>query len=230
VWITLALAFITGALAFYTARLWKATKTMVDSADATSQRQSNEMQASIAEAAHSTSALEKIAKVTLDNANLMKGVMHQQMRAYIAIKIGTAIHQDKKLKFAANQVLVNSGYTPARNVSYSTKAAILTIENISPQDLVISVNGEILTNNTGLAPRQQFSIQGVVENRFLDAEVAEIMNGDKKRPFIWGAVTYDDVFGGHCVSNFCLHYRFYLGLDDKYHVAGYFHSSHNDGT
>ena len=43
VWITLSMAIITGALAFYTARLWKATNTMVDSADATSQRQSNEM-------------------------------------------------------------------------------------------------------------------------------------------------------------------------------------------
>ena len=63
--------------------------------------------------------------------------MHQQMRAYIAIKIETATHQDKNLKFAVNQVLVNSGYTPAMNVNNSAKAAILSIENISPQDLVI---------------------------------------------------------------------------------------------
>lgn len=228
--ITLALAIITGALAFYTAKLWKATKTMVDSAEATAQRQSNEMEASIAEAARSTSALKKIAEVTIDNANLMKGVLHQQMRAYIAVEIGTATYQDKNLRFAANPVLVNSGYTPARNVSYSAKAAILSIENIPPQDLVIPENGVIIVNNTGLAPRQQFSIQGVVENRFSDIEVIEIMEGIKKRLFVWGTINYDDVFGGHWVTNFCLHYFFYLGEDNKVKFNGYYHSSHNDAT
>jgi hypothetical protein len=230
VWITLALAIITGALAFYTARLWKATKTMVDSAETTSQRQSNEMQASIAEAARSTSALKKIAKVTADNANLMKGVMHQQMRAYIAVEVGTATYQDRNLKFAANPVIVNSGYTPARNISFSTKAAILTIEDTPPQDLVIPENGAIIVNNTGLAPRQQFSIQGVVENRFSDAEVVEIMEGNKKRLFVWGTIKYEDVFGGHWVTNFCLNYLFYAGEDKNVKFLGYYHSSHNDAT
>lgn len=149
----------------------------------------------------------------------MKGVMHQQMRTYIAVEVGTATYQDENFKFAAKPELVNSGYTTARNLSYSAKAAIFPIENIRPQDFVIPANGEIINNNTGIAPRQQFSIQGVVENRVPNSEVAEIMKGIKKRLFVWGTITYDDFFGGHWVTNFCLHYFFYLGEDKKIKLA-----------
>ena len=204
---------------------WKLRQT-VEVADA----QAIDTQRSIVEAGRAATAMENVAAATKRNTELLEPMLRKQMRAYIAIDTGGGTFQDANNRFAGTPVMNNTGLTPARNVSYSVNAAILTIENIAPNDLVIPAVGPIVVNDAGIAPRQQFTIQGVVNETFPANEVQEIMLGQKRRLFVWGIVTYDDVFGGHWWTKFCHNHIFYMGIDNTIKVSSYYHSTHNDAT
>ena len=188
------------------------------------------MKDSIAEAVRSASAMEEVANATKNNAVLMQDILHKQMRAYISVDTGLATYQDAANRFAGNPVLNNNGLTPARNVSFKAIANIFTIENVAPESLQFPDSGEMVMNDVGLAPRQQFVIHGIVKIRYPDPEVVEIMRGDKRRLFVWGIVTYEDIFGDKCATKFCHSHVFFMGPDGKVQTAGYYHSSHNKAT
>ena len=127
VYITFLLALITGVLAFYTFRLWRATKKMVDSADATAKRQSSEMQASIAEAGRAATAMELLVKSSAESVATLKDVTARQMRAYLVVDINSGLYQerDKNIKFEVKPSLKNAGQTPAHKLTYWATAKIM---------------------------------------------------------------------------------------------------------
>ncbi len=222
----LLIVLSTIAIAWFTGTLWRATTDLQAIAD----RQSEETQDSIIQATRSANAMENVAESTRKNAFLMQNILHKQMRAYVAVDVGTAAYQDKTHNFAGIPSLINTGFTPARNVSFSATAAILNVDKILPQDLVIPDNGEMIINDAGIGPRQQFTIQGVVKRRFPENQIRGIMEGSKRRLFVWGIVTYDDVFGKHWITHFCHNHTFYLGPDNNIKVNSYYHCNHNDAT
>jgi hypothetical protein len=226
---TLIVACVTAILAYYTYKLWDANKTLVEGAAQTAAAQSADMKNSIAEATRAADAMQSVAEATRANAVLVQNILHKQMRAYVAVNTGTTTYQDGNLRFASSPVLTNTGFTPARNVRNRVTAAVL--DTNLPADYKFSDSGKMSTHDATLSPRQSFTISGVVSDRFEDAEVAVIMAGVKKRLYIWGTVTYEDVFGGSWETHFCHNFNFYRANDkEEWKVGAYYNATHNSTT
>jgi hypothetical protein len=220
---TIALALITLVLAVYTARLWRSTKEA-------GERQSNEMKDSIAQAIRSADAMEAVAEATRANAALMQATLHRQMRAYVTVDLGQAFHQDERLRFEGKPALENTGFTPARNVSYRFMADVL------PANLAANYNfpepPEEIRNDASLAPRQKLLASGgIVQRRFSDAEVEEIMAGEGRKLYVWGTVSYNDIFGEQrWQTDFCVSITFFQVEDGGYRSHYHYHPTHNGMT
>jgi hypothetical protein len=169
-----------------------------------------------------------VAEATRNNTALMQQVIQKQMRAYVVADTGTGTYQDEHLNFAGSPVLINTGLTPARNVSYKIVARILNVADII--EAVLSDGGPIQQHDVVLTPKQTFVIQGVVNTRFSDSDVQEIMKGETRRLFVWGTVTYDDIFGSSWETNFCHYYTFYPNEEKKIVFRGYYNPTHNNAT
>ncbi|WP_211455455.1 hypothetical protein [Collimonas antrihumi] len=225
------LLLLTAALAVATFLLWKTTADLAKETRAGGEMQSEKMQASIDQATRSAAAMEDVARATRDNAALMQSVMHKQMRAYVAVNIGSAAYQEneKGIKFAAHPVLENTGFTPARTVNFKVMAGVF--EFPLPADFVFPDVPVFQIYDTSIAPRQTFVINGIVNDIFIDDEVKEIMKGDTKRLFVWGAVTYNDIYnGGPWQTNFCHHYYYFKNREGGVIPMGSLHTVRNDGT
>jgi hypothetical protein len=156
-------------VAIFTFTLWAATQELGDLA----LDQGEAMDRSITEATKATQATNSIATVTRENAALMQSILHKQMRAYVSIDAGQATYQDEKLRFAGMPVITNTGFTPARNVSHHVMAAIL--DTHLRDDFVFEKYGLKNISDATLSPRQSFTINSVVRERFPDSEVAGSM-------------------------------------------------------
>jgi hypothetical protein len=55
------------------------------------------------------------------------------------------------------------------------------------------------------------------------------MQGNTRRLYTWGKVTYDDVYGGSWETHFCINYWF-VKVGDEVKVFGNFHPEHNNAT
>ena len=217
------LLLFTLAIAWFTRTLYVATKGLLRTAE----KQGEDTAKTIGISAKSVLAMQEVAQATRDNATLLQGIMHKQMRAYIAVDLGSATYQDERLRFAAQAVLVNTGFTPARNVSSKIRPDILPVGS----DLTeLPDAGHLRQADATLAPRQNFVVHGIVDHRYSDEEVALIMLGEQKRLVIWGDITYDDVFGGKWSTKFCHTFIFYKGADDIVKFNGYFYARHNSAT
>jgi hypothetical protein len=228
---TLDLFLVIGTfvLAFFTLLLWVATYRLAKDARTSGDTHAQKMEASITEATRAANAMESVATATKNNASLMQDILHKQMRAYISVDTGTGTYQDKDHRFAATAVIVNTGFTPARNLHYRIMADIINVESIKPEDLVIPPEGDLIVNDVVISPRQKFIISGIVPLRFEDSQAAEIMLGDKKRLFVWGVVTYDDVFSGNRrTTRFCHSYNFYEAPNNTISHTPFYHCTHND--
>ena len=172
--------------------------------------------------------MELVAKATENNASLMQRLMHKQMRAYVAVDVGDATYQDEKLRFAASVTLRNSGYTPAKNITYTITADILDSE--LSKDFEFKDYGVKTTNDATLSPRQDFAIRGIVSDRVAEDQVSSIKAGDGKNLYVWGTVSYEDIFSNHWYTNFCYRYAFFANANNEYRVSTNYNPRHNDST
>jgi len=217
------LLFFTLAIAGFTGTLYLATRGLLRTAT----KQGEDTAETISISGRSVLAMQEVAQATRDNASLLQGIMHKQMRAYIAVDLGLATYQDERLRFAAQAVLVNTGFTPARNVSSKIRADILPVGS---EIMDLPDAGPLRLADATLAPRQNFVVHGIVDHRYSDEEVTLIMKGEQKRLVIWGDITYDDVFGGKWLTKFCHTFVFYPASDGVIKVNGYFYAKHNSAT
>jgi hypothetical protein len=163
--------------------------------------QSDSMDRHIGEAARAASAMEQIA-ATIDKGN------RAIMRAYISVTIGNALYQERRgpgqsdLKFEARPNIVNTGGTPARNVRIKSKADILPMP--IPDDFAYPLPDDPAKPSFGgvLGAHQTNIIFGGIEDFVPDDEVASIKQGTNKALCIWGAVTYEDIFGDSHTAKF----------------------------
>jgi hypothetical protein len=221
------LAIFTFLLFVFTALLWLVTWRLSRDAKKSGESQAEKMESSINQATRTASAMEEVASATKANAVLIQGGMHQQMRAYISVDVGTATYQENTLKFAASPVLANTGFTPARKVSYWISADILPGNTSTDFNFPV---GEAKVTDVGMSPRQSYVVNGVVSKFYPDPEVAQIIKGDAERLFVWGVVTYEDVFGGRWDTRFCHSYHFYINREGMLVPHGTYHPSHNHAT
>lgn len=227
--ITLALAIITGLLALYTAKLWKATKAMVDSADATAQRQSNEMQASIAEASRAATAMEQLVKGSAQSVATLKDVTARQMRAYLVVNINNGFYQERKrnIKFEVKPSLQNAGQTPAHKMTYWATAKIMPFP--LPEDFNFPMPKKAPIMPMFLGPHQGVELNAIVDDFVTDEDVADIKSGNTCRVYIWGIVTYTDIFNKKRTTKFC-HSLYWFGSIENEKVSGSYAAHHNEAT
>src|SRR6266704_580495 len=172
--------------------------------------QSTSMQKSVAEATRLASAMEVVSKeiavsskAAVENVAALKERTAQQMRAYLTVIIGSAIYQEraKGLKFEGKPIVVNTGHTPARKVSFRASAAILPAP--LPEDFGFALSGEIKSSAT-VGAQQNAHLSAIVDDFVGDAEVEDIKSGNKgKCLWVWGIVTYEDIFGQEQSTRFC---------------------------
>jgi hypothetical protein len=164
-----------------------------------SSEQSKAMERHIGEAARSADAMEKVV-TTIDAGN--KAVM----RAYLTAVIGSPIFQERRLgqsdlKFEGRPHLVNTGNTQARKVRILIKAAILP--SPLPSGFVFPPLEELRDiGDATVAAHQTYIMAGIVEDFVPDAEVASIKEGAGKCLYVWGVVTYEDIFGDRHTTKF----------------------------
>ena len=221
VWVTLILAAITAILAGYTAKLWGATKSLAEDAKQAAERQAGEVKETLRIAQESADAAKKMA-VTMDDT------AKRQLRAYLSVMVGTALYQDRAQgrKFKGMPRVVNVGQTPAHKVAYRSNAAIMPRE--LPVDFTFPLPDE--TSGSGvLGPHQTFDMGKAVDDFCPDTEVDDIKIGKGKILYIWGIVTYSDVFGDDWHTKFCQ--SFIFGKDgEEEQVFGFYDDRHNDAT
>lgn len=231
---TIALAIITGVLAYFTYQLWKANKTLVESAREAAGTESKNMRDSIAEATRASTAMEEIANAMKSNSELMSGMLSKQMRAYVQVNIGLSTAQRENMVFGSWPEIVNVGLTPAKNVSYRVMADVKD-PSLMTREYVYQQPEQVFTNDATLHPRQQFTIATTVNHRFEPAEVEAICKGETKRLYVWGTITYDDVFGDHHQTRFS-HNFFFFDLTNpesgqvEHKVNNFYSPGHNDAT
>jgi hypothetical protein len=223
---TVALAAITAALALFTGLLWAATLRLARDAKEVSTRQAKEMQTSIAEAGRSASAMESVAEATKNNALLMQGVMQKQMRAYLVIDIAGGIYQDSTKPFGVLPSLSNSGFTPAHDMYYWARAAVLPFP--LPDGHAFPVPDNPSKSSMVIGPRQSLQLNAYVDNRVPDDDINSIKTGINRRVYVWGKITYKDIFGDDHTTEFC-HSIFWLGPEGN-QIMGTYDYHHNKAT
>ncbi|MGN6383746.1 MAG: hypothetical protein ACTHMK_14175 [Dyella sp.] len=212
------------AVAIFTFTLWTATRKLGELA----LDQGEAMERSISEAAKATQATAQIAAVAKENATLMQSLMHKQMRAYVSVDAGQATFQDGALRFAAIPVITNTGFTPARKLSFHAMAAVLDT-NLRDDHRFEEFGSKNVADAT-LSPRQSYTFNSVIRERFPDNEVRSIMSGEARRLYVWGTITYEDVFGGSWETRFCFNYIFYRDGENVVRVNSYIYRRHNSAT
>ncbi len=198
----------------------------------TAVEQSKSMEQSVAEATRLASAMDAVAKeiavsarAATESVVALRERTAQQMRAYLAVVVGAAIYQErgKGLKFEGKPLLINTGHTPANNVSYRASAAILPVP--MPDDFSFPLSGKV-TGAAMLGPQQSANLSAVVNDFCDDTEVEAIKACNGRALYVWGIVTYEDIFGENRQTRFC---QCLTWLNDG-KVFGFYTPGHNDAT
>ncbi len=227
-----SIAAFTGMLWWSTRALWRETKRLAEGAD----DQADKMAQSIAQATRAADAMRALADsaaISSDAATAsvttVKERTAQQMRAYLTVVVHGGVYQerDKGLKFEAKPMLINTGQTPAHKVNYWANAAILPTELPADFDFPEPENKRSFT--VVLGPHQNFVLNAFVKDFIDDDQVEPVKRGTDKSLYIWGRITYEDIFGEAKHTNFCQRIIWLKGKDGEI-VAGSYGERHNDAT
>jgi hypothetical protein len=157
-------------------------------------------------------------------------VSKRELRAYLTVVVGGAIFQQRRdedkggdLKFESDPLIANTGRTPARNVTFKARSAILPIP--LPQGINLPDAPDEGIGGNILGPQQNANMFAVVDGFCADKDVDSIKyaKGDNGL-YVWGRVTYEDVFGRNHFTLFCQ--QIYWDLGDT--VRGRYVPGRND--
>ena len=208
-------------IAVFTATLWHATKSMLKaSAD-----QSVAMERSIRQSARAATAMEEVAKYFSENVTILRERTAKQMRSYLSVIVFEGSYQERQrnIRFEARPLILNTGQTPAHKVGFRAKAAILPTQ--LPNDFAFPLPDEIVGAAT-LGPHQNFIMNAAVAEFCDDADVGAIKVGSERILYIWGIVTYKDIFGDEQFTKFC--HAMTWRPDGK--IFGRFMTDYNEST
>jgi hypothetical protein len=184
--------------------------------------QAEAMERHIGEAARSANAMEQVvASINAGNRAVM--------RAYLAVTIGSAIYQERRvgqpdLKFEARPNLVNTGNTQARKVRImQRKAAILP--NPHPSDFVFQLPDDDPTQGDSVVGAHlTYILNSVVDDFVPDVDIQAIKEGTGQALYVWGLVTYEDIFGEKHRTKYAL--QLYWLVNNT--VGGFYVPGQND--
>ena len=165
------------------------------------------------------------ARATRASVRQMRDTAERQLRAYVSVLVGNAIFQERNrnFKFEARPLMLNTGHTPAHKVGYRAAAAILSIPLPADFDFPLP---EQTTGASVLGPQQNFTMSGIVSDFVDDADVYSIKKGEGRALYVWGIITYEDIF--HCPHETKFSQIITWLPDNK--ILGYFTPQHNTAT
>jgi hypothetical protein len=146
-----------------------------------------------------------------------------ELRAYVSADLGQASYQDNVTMFGSSPVIYNTGNTPARKVSHWCKAAILP--SVLPKGYQFP-QGTPQVTDVGMSPRHNYVLYASLGRFCTLEEIVEIARGDPIRFYVWGCVTYEDIFGHTHTTRFCHAYR-YPVIGGKVTPMADYHPTHN---
>jgi hypothetical protein len=204
------------------------------------QSQSVDMKSYIAESTRAADAMEKVSDSLKFNAEMIVqavainrvvadqqrrlGIM--QLRPYVSVLIGSGVYPDRKnnLRFDARPILKNTGNSAAHGVKNKIAAAILPVP--IPNDFKFRLP-KTMGGGSIVAPHQTpFEMMAVVDDFIDDSEVADVMISKGKSLYVWGFVTYKDMFKVTRRITFAQQLSF-VGESGKESVRGYYLTRHN---
>jgi hypothetical protein len=171
--------------------------------------QSEDMKKTIAEASRSATAMENVAEhfdrsvaQAQESAAKFQERMAMQARAYLCLQVGHAIFQEpvRNLKFEGRPVIFNAGNTPAYRVRHASYAAILPVP--LPVEFAFPIPDEP-AGGALIGPHQSFAINAIVEDFVDENDVEGIKHNQGKALYVWGIISYEDVFGKDHWTKFC---------------------------
>lgn len=204
----IAALFVAG----FTGTLWRSTEKLWVSATA----QSDAMERSIAEATKSAKAIASVADSMAQNVERLKETVvglnksvdanRRIVRAYLTVGIGDFYEQDisKNAPLQSHLLVLNTGNTPALDVVYNGRIALREFPPGSNFDFTLLPQSEERSAmSVGSRQTPPPSIPIHAERWFTDEEMAEAKRATAKRLYVFGIVTYKDVFGTPHHTNFC---------------------------
>lgn len=222
------ITLLTLCLVVATFGLWRATVRLAKDTVRSGKVQADKMEQSVAEAARAATAMEGVAKSMAINAEqVVKSVgisadiaKHQrlfgqmQMRAYLTVVVGKGFFQDANYVFQAEPRILNTGHTPARNVRWRMGSGILPVPLPDTHSFALD---DAPPGGTIIGPGQDVFIKATPQKRIADARVAKIKLGIKHALFVWGVVSYEDVFGVTRRTTFAqqIYWEMVIGPDGK---------------
>jgi hypothetical protein len=157
-------------------------------------------------------------------------VSKRELRAYLTVIIGGGLFQERRdedkggdLKFECRPLLINTGRTPALDITFKARAAIMAIP--LPQGIHLPEAPDDGVGGNILGPQQNAHMFAIVDGFCADKDVDSIKFGKGNQGlYVWGRVTYKDVFGEDHYTRFCQ--QIYWDLDGT--VKGQYIPGRND--
>lgn len=197
---TVALAWITGALALFTALLWIATLRLAKDAKRTSDRQAAETKDSLA-----------LATRAADTASANVATLVAAERAYVFAELHleafvNALLQGPSENFGAVRVRVkfwNYGKTVA--VITKIRGYITTLESVPHEMVAFEGSERELPPQIGIGAN--CAHEEVFESKFDVRDFTDLKNWNK-RVFVVGRMEYRTILDKECITGFCWHVIF----------------------
>jgi hypothetical protein len=153
----------------------------------------------------------KLAEATQKQTTGLEDTAKRQLRAYLTVAIGQGIFQQRRskeeggdLRFGSDPILVNTGETPAKKIRFKARAAILPWP--LPKETHLPEGHDDGIGDSIVGGKQNVNMFAVVDGFCPDDEVQSIKDGvGPKGLFVWGRITYEDVFGDTHYTQFCQH-------------------------
>lgn len=160
------------------------------------------MERSIAESGRAASAMEDVSRHFAENVAIVKDRSAKQMRAYVSVLVHSGVYQEREkgFYFEGKPMMLNMGNTPAHNVRYRATADILPIQ--IPSDFPFPLP-ERASSAATLGPHQNFIMGARVGTFYDDRDVFAIKNATGRALYVWGIITYEDIFGDAHHTKFC---------------------------
>lgn len=194
---TIITAIFTVVLALSTVLLWKETKDLRNFA----QQQGQDMRASIAEATRSATAMRDVADALMSQTK----AVNANLRAYIMLGLGAVVPQNKDTgyRYDVRLTLQNVGNTPANKLAFNLQTDLLPLP--LPADFKIPAFDPVSagTQPPTVGPHQNSLVNAVAPRIYSDEEVNDLKSGNKKLLYVFGTVTYQDVFGESHYTKIC---------------------------
>lgn len=153
----------------------------------------------------------------------------RQLRAYLTVLVGNARYQDKQLRFEALPLIFNTGQTPAYKVKYWARADVFPFP--LPDEVILGIpdNDPFMSEGT-LGAQHNFTISGIVQHRVPEDEIEGIKAGHPSRVYVWGKVSYEDIFGKEWYTDFCQSIFWSVDGEGKAIIGCTYHKRHSRTT